>query len=163
MTKMTMIRNYRKNSGADAYIIGFVYNHKLYAISVNEIAPRFQKVERASSKNGGGLKLQLRLNNQYKKQLISKGAELLGDEEIVYNHPVYKNKGVAFECFISEKNNIPYRGKDTVPFYVDGDLTVDGVSYQIKFEGAQIVEERTLNRLKKMNYQKIHQSVAVAC
>lgn len=149
MTKNTMIKNYRKFSAASAYIIGFFYHHNLYVVFVNEIAPRFQRVERASSKNGGGLKLQLRLTNKDKEYLIKHGAELLGDETIITEHAVYKNKGVAFECYISEKNNIPYRGKDSVPFYIDGDLTINNTSYQIKFDGAQIVEERTLVRLKE--------------
>ena len=66
MTKETMIRNYRKFSAADAYIVGFVYKHELYIATMEEIAPRFMKVERESSKKGGRRKLQLRLNNQYK-------------------------------------------------------------------------------------------------
>jgi len=161
MTKETMIRNYRKFSAADAYIIGFVYKHELYTIAVDEIAPRFIKVERASSKNGGGLKIQFRLNNQHKQCLIKKGAEKVGDENLVYNSE-YKNKGVAFEALVSEKNNIPYRGKDSVPFYIDGDLTINGVSYQIKFEGAQIVEERTLKKLNSMKKQNCQTTSKVA-
>ena len=60
MTKGNAIRYYRKFSGADRYIIGFVYKHELYAIAVDEIMPRFMKVEKSSSKKRGHEKLQLR-------------------------------------------------------------------------------------------------------
>jgi hypothetical protein len=34
--------------------------------------------------------------------------------------------------------------KDSVPYYLDGDLTVDGVKYQIKFESASFANEETI-------------------
>ena len=101
MTKQTMIRNYRKFSAAEAYIVGFIYKHNLYIAVMEEIAPRFMKVERESSKKGGRRKLQLRLNNQYKEQLIKKGAELVGTEEMLNGK---YNKGVEFEKLVSERN-----------------------------------------------------------
>ena len=52
MTKETMIRNYRKFSAADSYILGFVYKHEVYMIEVEEIMPRFMRVERESTRNG---------------------------------------------------------------------------------------------------------------
>ena len=75
MKKENAIRYYRKFSGADAYILGFVYKHDLYCITVDEIMPRFMRVEKSSSKKGGHEKLQFRLNNALKEQLIRKGAE----------------------------------------------------------------------------------------
>ena len=52
MKKENAIRYYRKFSGADAYILGFVYKHDLYCITVDEIMPRFMRVEKSSSKKG---------------------------------------------------------------------------------------------------------------
>lgn len=149
MKKEAMIKNYRKFSAADAYILGFVFQHELYMATVGEIAPRFMKVEREASKKGGHQKLQLRLNNKYMLQLIRRhNAVKLGSENLLGTNG---NKGVKFERLISELNGIPFRGKDNVPFWKDGDLTVDGVSYQIKLNGAQIVVETTLEKLKKAN------------
>lgn len=147
MTKETMIRNYRKFSAADSYILGFVYKHEVYMIEVKEIMPRYMRVEHESSKKGGCAKLQLRLPQNYQKQLIRKGAVCLGSEEMLNGE---YNKGVEFERIISELNGQTFRGKDNVPFYVEGDLEIDGRQVQIKFNGAQIVVERTLNKLKKM-------------
>ena len=50
MKKENAIRYYRKFSGADAYILGFIYKHDLYCITVDEIMPRFMRVEKSSSK-----------------------------------------------------------------------------------------------------------------
>lgn len=146
MTKETMIRNYRKFSAANAYILGFIYKHKVYAIEVAEIMPRYIKVEHESTKKGGNRKLQLRLPQKYQMQLLKKGAFCLGDESILQGK---YNKGVEFERVISELNNIPFRGKDNEPFYKVGDIKINNKEVQIKLNGAQIVTEKTLERLKK--------------
>lgn len=146
MTKTTMIKNYRKFSAADSYILGFLYKGSVYAIEVDDIAPRFMKVEHESSKKGGWAKLQFRLNNEYKEQLIRKGAYMLGDSTILEGE---YNKGVEFEKYITEMNGQTFRGKDNIGFWVAGDIEIEGKQVQVKFEGAQIVVERTLIRLQK--------------
>lgn len=147
MNKNTMIKNYRRFSGADAYIIGFIYKHQLYMIQVDEIMPRQMQVLHSSHKNGYQPKLQLVLNNKLKEQLIRKGAILLGSEELVTNGEY--NNGVEFEKLISEMNGIEFRGKDNIGFWVGGDLEIDGKQIQVKFQGAQIVAEKTLKNLQK--------------
>lgn len=146
MTKETMIRNYQKFSAADSYILGFIYKHEVYMIEVDKIMPRYMRVEHESSKKGGAEKLQLRLPQTYQKQLLKKGAICLGNESILEGE---YNKGVEFERIISELNNIPFRGKDSEPFYKSGDICVNGKEIQIKFNGAQIVVSKTLEKLKK--------------
>ena len=150
MTKQTMINNYRKFSAADSYILGFIYKHEVYMIEVPEIMPRYMRVEHESSKKSGSAKLQLRLPKRYQEQLIRKGAVAIGSEDVLKGQ---YNKGVEFERVINEINGIEFRGKDNVPFYKQGDINLDGKEIQIKFNGAQIVVERTLKRLQKM--QKI--------
>ena len=146
MTKETMIKNYRKFSAADAYILGFEYKHIIYMVIVDEIMPRYMKVERESTKKGGKKKLQLRLCKQYKEQLLRKGAIALGDESIL--NGTY-NKGVEFEKLIFNRYNQEFRGKDNVGFWKEGDIEIDGKQIQIKLNGAQIVVENTLLRLQK--------------
>lgn len=101
-----MIRNYRKFSAADSYILGFVYKHEVYMIEVKEIMPRYMRVEHESSKKGGCAKLQLRLPQNYQKQLIRKGAVCLGSEEMLNGE---YNKGVEFERIVSELNGQTFR------------------------------------------------------
>lgn len=147
MNKRTMIKNYRKYSKADKYIIGFEYKKGIYAIVLDEIPPRFIKVEHASSQNGGGVKLQLRLCNKYKEQLIRKGAEYLGLPNILEGR---YNKGCEFERLITTEYFGQKWEKNNIPFYMSGDITTEnGVEIQVKFEGAQIVCESTLEKLKR--------------
>lgn len=146
MTKQRMIKLYRQYSGADSYIIGFVYKHELYMIEVDEIMPRQMQVLHSSHKNGYQPKLQLVLNNHLKEQFIRKGATCLGSEEMVMNGQF--NKGVEFERLICEMNGIEFRGKDSVGFWVGGDVEINGRQVQVKFQGAQIVAEKTLKRLQ---------------
>lgn len=146
MTKTTMIKNYRKFSAADSYILGFEYKHNIYAIMVEEIPPRYMQVERESSKKGGAQKLQLRLHKAHKEEPLRKGATLIGTEDILKGE---YNKGVEFERIISEMNGQVWRGKENVGFWVEGDIEIDGRQVQVKLNGAQIVVETTLERLKK--------------
>ena len=147
MKKENAIRYYRKFSGADAYILGFVYKHDLYCITVDEIMPRFMKVEKSSSKKGGHEKLQLRLNNKHMEQLIRKGAEKIGTEDDLLEIP--KNKGVSFERMVYRMKNQEPREKDSVRLDKGGDININGVEYQVKLNGAQIVEFRTLKKIQK--------------
>jgi hypothetical protein len=151
MNKETMIRNYRKFSKADKYILGFVYKHELYMIMVDEIAPRFMKVERESTKKGGHQKLQLRLNNKYMLELIRKGARKIGSENLVLGG---YNKGVEFERLVHDLYNVVWGGKDNRPFYECGDMHLENMEVQIKLNGAQIVVETTLENLKKKRVDK---------
>ena len=152
MKKENAIRYYRKFSGADAYILGFVYKHDLYCITVDEIMPRFMRIEKSSSKKGGHEKLQLRLNNKHMEQLIRKGAEKIGTEDDLLEIP--KNKGVSFERMVYRMNNQKPREKDSVRFDKGDDININGIEYQIKLNGAQIVEFRTLKKLQKKAWQK---------
>ena len=146
MNKTTMIKNYRKFSAADSYILGFEYKHNIYAIEIKEIPPRYMTVEHESSKKGGCAKLQLRLTVPYMEQLIRKGAEKIGSEDILIGE---YNKGVEFERLVHERNGIEFKGKDSIPFYIQGDINLNGKEIQIKFNGAQVVVERTLEKLKR--------------
>lgn len=147
MNKTTMIRNYRTMSAADSYLIGFSYKHNVYMVKVAEIMPRMIKVERASHKNGGMLQLKFRPLVAHKEQLIRKGAELIGTEEEVY--ALNKNKGCAFEKYCTERFTTEAWVKDSIPFYVQGDIEVNGEQIQIKFEGAEITNERVLRNARK--------------
>jgi hypothetical protein len=146
MNKATMIRQYRRFSAAEAYVLGFEYNKVVYAVMVDEIMPRLMRVEHESTKKGGAAKLQLRITKPLKEQLLRKGAVALGGVDILVGE---YNKGVEFERIISEMNGHPFRGKENVGCWVEGDVEIDGKQVQVKFNGAQIVVEKTLHRLQK--------------
>lgn len=144
MTKQTMIRNYRKYSVADSYILGFVVKGDLYFTEVEEIAPRFLSVEEASRNQGFNLRLRLKKN--HKANLI-KNATLIGSADDLVADKY--NKGEIFEKIITEYFGQIWE-KDTVPFYKDGDITVDGRKIQIKLDTATLTNTKQIARLKKV-------------
>lgn len=141
MKKATMIRHYRKHSAADSYIVGFTYANKLYAIKLDEIMPRLLKEDTAS--RGAGSLLRLSIKKCYKEQLIRKGAICFGSQDIL-NTEKY-NKGEIFEKIITEHYNQTWE-KDTVPFWEDGDITVDGEKIQIKLDRASLLNEKQIRK-----------------
>lgn len=150
-TKQTLIRNYRKYSGADSYIIGYIYKKKLFMTKVNEIMPRFMVVSNSDTR---GQSLRLYLNNKLKEQLLKQNAILLGNQEILDNGE--KNRGWAFEKIIYDYYKInPYKGKDNKGFWLGGDINIKGEEIQIKFENATMCSTSTLEKLKKRNSKKI--------
>lgn len=147
MTKdVRLIRDYRALSAADTYVIGFIYDKKVYMLETAEIMPRFIKVERESAKNGGRMALRFRLTNSLKEQLIRKGAECIGDDTLI-NDAKY-NKGEAFERIVTEKYGQVWE-KDNLPFWAGGDIHYNGTEIQVKFENATIVTERAIENAKK--------------
>lgn len=143
MTKQTFIRTYRNYSAADSYILGFTYAHNLYMIEVNEIMPRFLSVEEASRNQGENLRL--RLKKKYKEQLLRKGAIMLGSADCLVADKY--NKGEIFEKLVTEHFGQTWE-KDTVPFWIQGDINVNGKEIQIKLDSATLMNTKQIARLK---------------
>lgn len=144
MNKNTMIRNYRKFSVADSYILGFIYDKMLYMLEVAEIAPRFLNVEEASRNQGENLRL--RLKKAHKASLMKKQPICLGSADCLVADKY--NKGEIFEKLVTEYFGQEWK-KDTVPFYVDGDLNVNGKKIQIKLDSATLMNTKQLKKLSK--------------
>ena len=144
MTKGHVIRCYRKYNGSTGYIIGFTYKKKVYMIKLEEIMPRFTKMGRASTKNGGGEKLNLYLTNARKEELIRKGAV-----EIDFVVPKSGNKGRAFEMWVQNQYGLEVREWDNEGFWTGGDICLNGEEIQVKFGNAQIVTVTTIHNLQK--------------
>ena len=143
MTKRTMINNYRKYSVADSYIIGFISSGMLYFTEVKEIAPRFLNVEQASRNQGYNLRLRMKAGHRNK---MAKKAICLGSADILTADKY--NKGEIFEKIITEYFGQTWE-KDTVPFYMDGDITVNGSKIQIKLDSATLCNTISCNIKKK--------------
>ena len=144
MNKTTMIKHYRTHSAADSYIIGFTYDGNLYMSKVAEIMPRFLSVEQASRNQGDNLRL--RIKRQYKKQLLHKGAILLGSANMLTAEKY--NKGEIFEKIVTEYFGQIWE-KDTVPFWVQGDIEVNGEQIQIKLDSATLMNTKQIAKFKR--------------
>ena len=97
-----------------------------------------------------GYSLRFNPTNEQKVFLLSKGAELICSKErfeIIVEQTIY-NKGEIFEKLCTENVGQEWH-KDNTLFTDDGDLTIDGTAYQIKFEKATFVTEKLLARLER--------------
>lgn len=142
MTINERIENYKATSAADAYILGITYHETVYELVVDEIPDFCFKGDRESKSHGGVEKIRFRLTIEEKWLIIHRyGARAIGTPgEILAGR---KNKGEAWEKYQTEKAGQEWH-KDSVPYYKDGDLTVNGVKYQIKFEDASFANENTI-------------------
>ena len=147
MTRNEMINRYNALAVATAYIVGFVLNGMLYYTMSAHIADEFLKLDRMSSKRGGWAKIRVKLTSADRKALVECGkAIMLGSADLLDTADKY-NKGERFERIITERLTGETWVKDSIPFNVAGDITLNGEQVQVKFDGAELTNERTLMRL----------------
>ena len=147
MTRNEMIARYNAIAAATAYIIGVVLDGLLYYTMSAHIADEFLKLDRMSSKRGGWAKIRVKLTASDRKGLVMGGkAVLIGSADLLNTADKY-NKGERFERIITETLTGETWVKDSVPFNVAGDITLNGEQVQIKFDGAELTNERTLMRI----------------
>lgn len=150
MTKATMLKYYRNASAAGRYIIGFEYKHEIYMTEVKEIMPRFLAVEKASGNRGESLRL--RLHKAHKEQLLrNKTCIALGSDSQLKDKTY--NKGEIFEKLVTEHYGQTWK-KDTVPFWVCGDIQIDGVEVQIKFDSASLLNTNQIEKVLKKSTKR---------
>ena len=143
MNKRTMINTYRQFSAADNYILGFIYDKMLYMVRVAEIMPRYLNVEEASRNQGENLRL--RLKKAHKAQLMKKAPICLGSADCL-NDSKY-NKGEVFEKLVTEYYGQTWT-KDNIPFWVQGDININGEEVQIKLDSATLMNTKQIAKLR---------------
>jgi len=140
-----MTETYDKTSAAHCYYFGFVFAGLLYVVTgmtFEEISAYF-KSDRASSKKGGFAKVRIRANSADLKALLPK-ALLLGDASLLLNETY--NKGDMFEKVIVERFTTEKWVKNSTPYFLDGDATINGVKVQIKLNEAELTNEKILRK-----------------
>lgn len=159
MTTMlkTMIDRYNDAAFTHNYIWGFTYKKVVYiAYSTEEMMPYICKIDDAS--RGEGMALRFCPKNDQKLLLMTSAKplcsekyfnELCNEKYINAKGKATKyNRGEVFEKLVTE-----YYGqiwiKDNVPFTKAGDIEVDGVAYQIKYQAATFCNEKSLANLTK--------------
>lgn len=144
MTKKTMIKWYREKSAADGYILGYIYAGQLWMVEVKEIMPRFLTVEEASRNQGENLRLRIR--KSLKEELMRKNPICLGNASLLVTEKY--NKGEIFEKLVTEYFGQIWE-KDTIPFWVQGDINVNGRELQIKLDTATLMNTKQIKKFKK--------------
>lgn len=144
----TLVDFYNEKSFTHNYIFGFTYKGNVYAVkTTSEALAYITKVDKAS--RGAGLALRFKPNTSIKLMLMDMGAKAICSTEMfeeVLKSDRY-NRGEVFEKMVTEMSGQTWT-KDNVPFTDDGDLTVNGVAYQIKYEKATFINEAQMMRMK---------------
>lgn len=140
-----MTETYNKNSAAHVYYFGFILSNLLYVVAgMNfEELSKYFKMDRASTAKGGFKKIRIKAKSSELMELVPKAVKL-GNAEILNDEKW--NKGEMFEKIITEQYTAETWVKDHVPFFVDGDATINGEKVQIKLNGAELTNEKILNR-----------------
>lgn len=146
MTAEMMKVLYNALSASHLYILGFMVQNVLYYTMMDfEKLAGFMKMDRMSTAKGGWAKLRIKLTTAQKAELL-KIATRCGTVEDLTAMEKY-NKGENFERIITELLTGQRWVKDSVPFNVAGDIVLNGENVQIKFDGAEITNERLLTKL----------------
>ena len=139
-----MISKYNELSFTHSYIFGFEFKGNIYSVTTDsEILPFILTLDKAS--RGAGFALRFKPTNEQKILMLSKGAQLLCSKAFFENEiaATKYNRGEIFEKMVTESFGQEWE-KDNVPFTEDGDVTADGIAYQIKFEKATFTNEKFL-------------------
>ena len=145
--KAKMVEFYNRYAFTHNYVFGFRFNGNIWLVKVtSEILERVLTLDKAS--RGAGYALRFKPNRAAKSYMMSCGAELLCSEKFFDELCASSkyNKGEIFEKLVTELNGQEWE-KDNVPFTDDGDLTVDGIAWQIKFEKATFINEKQMLRM----------------
>ena len=142
-----LINSYNAATCTNHYIYGFCFQNMVYMVeATEEIMPYILKLDRAS--RGAGYSLRFYPTTAQKAFLLTKNAKVLCSKkffETKVKRSKY-NKGEIFEKMIVELHGQKWK-KNNVPFTKDGDLTINGITYQIKFEKATFINEKMLARI----------------
>ena len=151
MFNAEMANRYNRIAGAHKYIVGFVRRGFVYYVQLNfaELC-QLLKDDHASSKRGGTLKLRVRVTAEQAIIFIHSGkaVRLCSVEELKAD--AKHNAGENFERIITETLTSELWVKDSVPFWVKGDINVNGEEIQIKLDGAELTNEKTLARAEAL-------------
>ena len=146
--KATIQAFYNKTAYAHLYIMGFRMSGNICFVVVEAtMLDHLTKLDKAS--RGAGYSLRFKPNKAQKNLMMSLDAKVLCSEKFfdeLVEMSKY-NRGEVFEKLITE-----YFGqtwvKDNIPYTEAGDIEVDGIAYQIKFEKATFITEAQMMRMR---------------
>lgn len=144
-----LIDNYNKFSYTHHYMFGFIDRGVVYcAIAESDIIPFICTLDSAS--RDCGFSLRFKPTKAQKELLKTKQIFVVCSEKFFdkeYTESKY-NRGEIFEKMVTEHFGQQWE-KDNVQFTDAGDIVVDNIHYQIKFEKATFINEKGLQNLLK--------------
>lgn len=131
---------YNRLSACDAYIIAFPYGDNICYTTVKHIPYAYTTMTREATSKGGYQKMKF---NFPIEKLQKSNFKILCSMADFENCSI-KNRGNRIEKFLHEQNGENYK-PDNIPFYMDGDIHMNGISYQIKWYQASFTNLNCLH------------------
>ena len=147
MTKGNFFRYYNRLTGADRTLVFFEYKSNIYIHECHHIAPRWAHEEFESSKNGGHQKFKMYISATEKVKLVPKSTMVMTLAE--FNAIPYANKGHKCEAWLYKACNLGEYTPDHKRFDECGDVEIDGIQYQVKFQNASLTNVVVLHKAQK--------------
>ena len=146
MTLKEMVSAYDKMAYTHNYIFGFDYKGLVYACkATSEILEKVLYLDVAS--RGDGCALRFRPNKQVKEMLLVNAWVVTTTETLEAENASTKyNRGEIFEKLITEQSGQEWV-KDNLKFTEAGDVVIDGIPYQVKYNKATFTNVQTLVNL----------------
>lgn len=144
----SLIERYNAVAYTHEYIWGFSYKGVVYmAHTDSQIMPYICTLDKAS--RGAGYSLRFCPKNEQKLMLMTSAVALCSEKffEETVKDSIY-NRGEVFEKMVTEYYGQEWE-KDKVPFTVGGDIQVNGIAYQIKYQRATFCNEKSIANLEK--------------
>lgn len=145
-----LINEYQNLAFTNNYIFGYTVKGVVYAsFCTHEDLPYLTKLDKSASNRNEGYSIRFSPTKIQKEFLRTKETFALCSKEFfegVKRNSKY-NRGEIFEKLITEHFHQQWK-KDNVPFTESGDIVVDGIHYQIKFQRATFCNEKSVQHLK---------------
>ena len=155
--KKYLIDSYNEMAYTHNYIFGWkdTKANVVYAIRVmtaEDLLPWITKTDRASSKNGGTIQLKFKPNKAQKAILLTEATQIDIICSVDYFEECFKNshqnRGQIFESMIASFYGGVQSKQKNAKFTDCGDIIINDIHYQVKFEKATFTDERTIQNLR---------------
>ena len=148
MTKGNFFRYCNKLTGADRTLVFFERKGMIYLWECKHIAPRWAKEAYESTSKGGAQKFRMYITADEKKKLIAKGAIAVMTSTEFYAIP-HHNKGDKCEYWLHKVCGLGSYSPNNIRFDKCGDVRINGVEYQVKFENASLTNVDVLHKAQR--------------
>ena len=150
--KSELIKFYHKHAFTDNYILGVEIGGNVYAVKKKmSLADMEQFLTTQTASRGQGIALKFAPTKAQKAEILAAGNATILCSKTYFEKLVEStrwNRGQIFEKLVTEKAGQSWKA-DNIPFTKAGDIEIDGVAYQIKYQKASFISEGQMFRLMK--------------
>ena len=150
--KTELIKFYHEHAFTDNYILGVEIGGNVYAVKKKmSLADMERFLTTQTASRGQGMALKFAPTKAQKAEILAAGNATILCSKTYFEKLVEStrwNRGQIFEKLVTEKAGQSWKA-DNIPFTKAGDIEIDGVAYQIKYQKASFISEGQMFRLMK--------------